>query len=660
MTMATEKAAIHREPIYLLKLFMDYCTLENGVGACDAVVQCYFTWQTCKASIPGSIYVKGSREYWFCNRGAAIAGAKPLLMLPLTFLPTKIVPDKFLTERADMRFNLAADTAGLLADPAKTTTKTDAGNFWPNFLARNRNYHGRIAELYQGFKGIDPADFELMFRGVINDMDYSDKGINIRVIDLLNKLDDNDMPGKIPDNIVVDDNPLTAGATTINLDDGSGAYQASDHFHAATANEWRVVKIENEYIIYTGINNDQLTGCTRGAFGTAAVAHVKGTSVKEVCVYAVHEAATAWADLDGLPMDHLFLDMICNWGKISAEYIETYDEGVTLVGAINDSVTSLTVSDGTLFPDVGVIKIGTELMRYMANAADVLTIQRGSYGSTAAAHSNLDPVYITTFSREQRWHQNALFKNRFESSKKVKDMVKALRQSTLIDIWQNEAGKIQARLQAPPLYDSVPLIFDDDNIIKNTKKVERNESGRYTRTIVYYNPLVPDAGEEPSNYYIRGYIDADAESELNYNEAREEKIYCSWICTENEASWLAAHRFLKMRNAAPTVTFCVELKDEDTATGDIIELNVPEIVDENGDILSRLYQVISKIPKSLNKIELAARDIGFGGLRYAMIAPSTLVGDYDTFTDEEKRKYAAIGNAANKVGAALEDGYYIF
>lgn len=69
----------------------------------------------------------------------------------------------------------------------------------------------------------------------------------------------------------VADNPLTAGAATINLNSTS----ASSGFPAVGA-----VQIENEVITYTGNAASTLTGCTRGARGTVAAQHAQNVAVK--------------------------------------------------------------------------------------------------------------------------------------------------------------------------------------------------------------------------------------------------------------------------------------------------------------------------------------------------------------------------------------------
>src|SRR5688572_4967096 len=62
----------------------------------------------------------------------------------------------------------------------------------------------------------------------------------------------------------------------------------------------------------------------------------------------------------------------------------------TLNGAINNSVTTITVTLGSVFPNTGNFRVivDSEIMLCTARSGNDLTVTRGSEGSTAASHSN--------------------------------------------------------------------------------------------------------------------------------------------------------------------------------------------------------------------------------------------------------------------------------
>jgi Ca2+-binding RTX toxin-like protein len=70
----------------------------------------------------------------------------------------------------------------------------------------------------------------------------------------------------------------------------------------------------------------------------------------------------------------------------------------TLDAAIDASQTTITVADGSVFPAVGGfrVSIGSELLNVTAVSGNVLTVERGAEGSTAAAHSASDAVTLAS------------------------------------------------------------------------------------------------------------------------------------------------------------------------------------------------------------------------------------------------------------------------
>jgi hypothetical protein len=68
----------------------------------------------------------------------------------------------------------------------------------------------------------------------------------------------------------------------------------------------------------------------------------------------------------------------------------------TLNGAINNSVTSITVTDGSVFPSTGDfrLKIDTELLLCTARTGNTLTVTRAAESTTAASHLDLAPVKL--------------------------------------------------------------------------------------------------------------------------------------------------------------------------------------------------------------------------------------------------------------------------
>jgi len=66
----------------------------------------------------------------------------------------------------------------------------------------------------------------------------------------------------------------------------------------------------------------------------------------------------------------------------------------TLNGAINDTVTSITVNNAASWPAEGDyrLRVGSEVVQVTSRAANVLTVVRGVDGTTAASHSDADTI----------------------------------------------------------------------------------------------------------------------------------------------------------------------------------------------------------------------------------------------------------------------------
>lgn len=85
-------------------------------------------------------------------------------------------------------------------------------------------------------------------------------------------------------------------------------------------------------------------------------------------------------------------------------YERTPNHGVTgLNGSINDSVTSVAVSDGSVFPSEGDFRVivDSEVMLVTARSSNTLTVVRGVDGTTAASHT--DTAAIKTVATADQW-----------------------------------------------------------------------------------------------------------------------------------------------------------------------------------------------------------------------------------------------------------------
>jgi hypothetical protein len=93
----------------------------------------------------------------------------------------------------------------------------------------------------------------------------------------------------------------------------------------------------------------------------------------------------------------------------SSQYPTSLDTNTTLLvaanacstilnGAINNSVTSITVNSQTCFPSTGIFSVESEYFIYTASTSTTFTVTRGAFGSAAASHATSTPVRLTVMS----------------------------------------------------------------------------------------------------------------------------------------------------------------------------------------------------------------------------------------------------------------------
>lgn len=182
------------------------------------------------------------------------------------------------------------------------------------------------------------------------------------------------------------------------------------------------ITIGEENITYTGKTTTTFTGCTRGADSTTAASHTNGDAVvRSSKWYNITRSSGAysatadegwtstiiggvlvmtnnfdnpqyWALTDGKPLSSQLMQDLTNWPSLTL-----------LDGAINDSVTTITVDSTEDFPSAGTMNIGSEKISYTGVTSTTFTgCTRGASGTTAASHSDNVEVKITTLCKSMR------------------------------------------------------------------------------------------------------------------------------------------------------------------------------------------------------------------------------------------------------------------
>ena len=206
------------------------------------------------------------------------------------------------------------------------------------------------------------------------------------------------------------DGAIDASLTTVTVDSTTGFEDIG------------TITIDTEKISYTAKTATTFTGCTRGADSTTAASHLDnitvtrsskwynitrtsgaysatadenwtGTIVGGVLVMTNnYDDPQYWALTDGKPISSQKMQDLSNWPSLTL-----------LNGGINASVTTITVDSTADFPSAGTVTIGSEKITYTGITSTTFTgCTRGAGGTTAATHSDNDPVTITVLCKSMR------------------------------------------------------------------------------------------------------------------------------------------------------------------------------------------------------------------------------------------------------------------
>jgi len=262
------------------------------------------------------------------------------------------------------------------------------------------------------------------------------------------------------------------------------------------------ITIGTENITYTGKTSTQFTGCTRAADSTVAAAHDDNATVnRSTKWYNITrtsggystDAGEGWTSTviggvlvmtnnvdnpqfwqltDGIPLSSQKMQDLTNWPSATI-----------LNGAINDSVTTITVDSTEDFPSAGKMTIGSEEITYTGITSTTFTgCVRGANSTAAASHSDNASVTITTRCKSLRAFRSFLIslnitKDNVNFPRLVKWSTEAATQ-TLPTSWNEttstvDAGEFEladtkgAILDGLPLRDSF-MIYKEDAVFSMT------------------------------------------------------------------------------------------------------------------------------------------------------------------------------------------------
>jgi len=375
------------------------------------------------------------------------------------------------------------------------------------------------------------------------------------------------------------------------------------------------------------------------------------------------------------------------------------DDNVLTV-AVNSSVTTLSVYDGSEFPDQAdytrntvYVEIeddtnGDEICSVTSVAGNDLTVVRGQFGTSGVAHAiSLKVKHVACFGTATAGAVNSVdtlqdlmewagvaagtvdttaFDNLRDVHWPGDDVVRTVRRPHTVARMMREIREIRgimvyldadAKWSAALLGPRLSAASYDDDSMRNVKVTE-DDTERKTRVALWYDP-VEDSAKEPEDFRKAVIVaNANLETANNYGDKRERQVIDLWLSPTYATAKvrnLARQLVTRTANGTRLIEFDLELKDGTVYVGDAVTLATRELTDHYGNQISLPAVIISRKENGRGAIRYTAYDTSFSG-PYAIWGPDTMADDYDSATVADKA-FAYWGDANNRVGAALLEGY---
>ena len=323
------------------------------------------------------------------------------------------------------------------------------------------------------------------------------------------------------------------------------------------------------------------------------------------------------------------------------------------------TITRILIAGASLsdYPSAGTVRIGRECFKYTASSTELTNIKltgltRASDRTIEAAHKIGDKVQeclrytdircdeiayelLTTYGNVPSSYINkpvweaeaALWLNQFEISAiiteptGVKTLLAEITEQCLFHIWWDERAQL-IKLEAlkPPIYDSIPVITEEKNIIADSVTIKDDQSRRVSQVWISYGMRDPTDKADDANNYDRARVSANLDSELpiRYGESKIKAIYSRWLQTDAQVANVGTRLLNRFSKPPKVVKIELDAKDRNFWTGGIVDMSVGGVVDYTGlQVLTR-YQITSAEETDAgSKIELTLDQYEYqAGKRY--------------------------------------------
>lgn len=334
--------------------------------------------------------------------------------------------------------------------------------------------------------------------------------------------------------------------------------------------------------------------------------------------------------------------------------ISEYNQNSTQAVRIGDEIiryTSLTVngSGDLVFSGATRGADGTEAESYDADDAVQACVEYDNVRPDNIAkdlllnYGNIDASYINATEWADvgtTWYGSVDGTRLISEPTGVTDLLGELSEQFMFYIWWDDVAQLIKFEAIAPIFGSVPLLTEQNNILQNSVSLKAEPDQRVSEVWISYLMKTPveDDDKRDSFKRILARIDPSAASSFEYGERKVYEIYSQWIDNDTQAILLTQRLLDRYKNNPVLISFSLDVKDrEDIKTGTIFDIEFSGFVDFNGNNIPQRYQAISvEENNETGQLKIQAQkfdyEIGFNAAKW--MASDAV--DYASATEEQK------------------------
>ena len=590
-----QKVLMGKEPVIIVEIDFNACSLTYGSGACSASgasgTECFNSFSTCQDQANFAASTKTVRFSSVRIDGIQTAGDPPTFptITGVSTAPTVLTPSKGLGVRSKVSISLTDHPwtdVGFDNYIANRTYDADSqGSFWGKMINRWPFYENNEVRVKTGYLAddgtYDANNFVTRTYFLDTITGPSDNGkVTIVAKDIL-KFADREKANLPTQSQATLDADITVGALSFDItdpnDDIKDAYDDADNVGASQC----YVRIDDEVMLITN-----LTGTSGNYTLTATRATIPAEYSGSVDADTHDQDATVQHCYfyDGVEVDDIVNHLLGTVAGISSSYLDT------------------------------------------AGWQEVIDFGLQSYTFTALI---TEPTG-------------------------VKELLEEISQHTILIWWDERAQKVKMDSIIRRANDYGP--FDDDShLAANSVSVARDDKSRVSQFWLHYGLRSPvlEMDEAKNFSVVKVSADLDAETSDEYGQQRIKKVFSRWLSLANDAiaSEISNRYVNNYRDTKFIISGTLDSKDDDAWTGSRVSLITRQVQDRFGAPVTRNYRVLQVSEKFKNdspSYEYVFQSIGgiYDGSEpsiYGLITPDSMP-DYGSATVDQKSKYAFIAH----------------